>query len=189
MSELRFRRYRAADAEAVWTLHERAMADAGTDPSDIPGTDDLRSVETDYIEAGGEFLVGVGDTGTGEGAGTEGLETTDGTVVAMGGYVPTTDGRADERAVAGRSVAELHRMRVAPARQREGHGRALLAALEDRASAAGFERLLATTAARQTAAVRFYPAAGYEPAGSSTHGEYELRHFEKELAPARADQG
>ena len=173
---MRLRRYRDGDADAVWTLHERALADAGTDPADVPGTEDLRDVRAAYLEAGGEFLVGL----LSEAEAAEAVpRVADGALAAMGGFLPNEAGHDDERSVAG--AAELHRMRVAPAHQREGHGRRLLAALEERAREAGFERLLATTAARQRASTRFYPAEGYTETGRSTHGGYELLHFEKAL--------
>lgn len=183
MPEPRFRRYEPGDADAVWALHEWAMAGTGTDPADIPGTEDLRSVETAYREAGGAFLVGVldGDPATVTPAGSDRLPpaTADGTLVAMGGLVPNEAGHDDERSVAG--AAELHRMRVAPTHQRRGYGRQLLAELETSARELGFETLLATTARTQPAAVAFYPAAGYEQVGESTVAGYELVHFEKPL--------
>jgi len=175
--EMTLRQYDPRDESAVWTLHEWAMRAAGTDPDDVPGSDDLRHVEERYLD-GGEFLVGV----------VAGLDTDDdhdwpvtfdGRLVAMGGLLPSENGHADERTVAG--AAELHRMRVAPPTQGRGYGRELLAALETRAVELGYDRLLATTAERQTAATRFYPAAGYEAVDRSTHGEYELVHFEKGL--------
>ncbi|TQR22273.1 hypothetical protein C9J85_08780 [Haloferax sp. wsp5] len=45
-------------------------------------------------------------------------ETFDGGLAAMGGFLPNDVGHADERTVPG--AAELHRMRVAPSRQRRG---------------------------------------------------------------------
>jgi GNAT superfamily N-acetyltransferase len=183
MPEPRFRRYDPGDADAVWELHEWAMAGTATDPADIPGTDDLRAVERVYLDAGGEFLVGVldGDPAavTPTGSDRRPPATADGTLVAMGGLVPSEGGHDDERTVAG--AAELHRMRVAPTHQRRGYGRTLLNALEERARALGFERLLATTARTQPAAVSFYPAVGYEQVGESTVAGYELVHFEKVL--------
>jgi len=174
MADFRLRRYDPRDADAVWRLHERAMRAAGTDPADIPGTEDLRSVESAYLDAGGEFLVGVLDTG-------ETLpETFDGVAVAIGGFLPSEAGHEDERTVPG--AAQLHRMRVAPARQGEGYGRRLLATLETRAASAGFEVVIATTARRQRRATDFYRAAGYREVDRSTFGEYELLHFEKSLA-------
>jgi GNAT superfamily N-acetyltransferase len=173
---VRLRRYEPDDGAAVRRLHERALADAGTDPADVPGTEDLRAIEATYLAAGGEFLVGLVSDAE---AAPAVPRVADGALVAMGGYLPSEAGHDDERTVEG--AAELHRMRVAPAHQREGHGRRLLAALERRAREAGFERLLATTAARQRASTRFYPAEGYTETGRSTHGDYELVHFEKRL--------
>jgi len=191
-SPLRFRPYDPRDETAAWRLHERALRAAGTDPGDVPGADDLRRITDTYLEAGGAFLVGIDrdrrDPGDGpdataaDGVDTLAPPTFDGALVAMGGFVPAAAGRAEERDVAAAGVAELRRMRVAPARQREGHGSALLAELERRAREAGFERLLATTATRQRAATRFYPVRGYRETGRSIHGDYELVHFRKDLS-------
>ncbi len=173
---LELRPYDSRDAEAVWRLHELALRDAGTDPADVPGTDDLRDVETAYIDAGGAFLVG---TVPAAAAGAEVPAVHDGALVAMGGFLPAAAGYDDERTIEG--AAELHRMRVAPSCQRRGYGRRLLEALEAAAERAGFDPLLATTARRQAAAVEFYADEGYEVVGESTAGDYELVHFEKEL--------
>lgn len=182
-SNLRLRRYDDRDAAAVWELHELAMEPTATDPDDIPGTDDLRTIEGTYLDAGGEFLVGVlpdAETGaTAENRVGPAPGVHDGVLVAMGGVLPNEAGHDDERAVAG--AAELHRMRVAPASQREGYGRELLHALEEWAREAGFDPLLATTARTQPAAVEFYREEGYEAVGESTEAGYKLVHFEKSL--------
>lgn len=179
---LRIRRYEADDAEAVWDLNERTMADSPTDPADIPAMDDLRRIEQAYLSVGGEFLVGVlpGADAPTPGAGNDcALSVEDGVLVVMGGVLPGESGHEDERSAPG--AAELHRMRVAPGHQRRGFGRRLLDELESRASEAGFERLLATTAGRQRSAVHFYADAGYVRTGTSAYGEYELVHYEKRL--------
>ncbi|PSP20046.1 N-acetyltransferase [Halobacteriales archaeon QH_10_67_13] len=150
------------------------MEEAGTDPADLPGVNDLRAVKATYLDDG-DFVVGIAAEARRD---ERRLRTDDGVLVAMGGFLPSEAGHEDERAVAG--AAELHRMRVAPTRQGSGHGRVLLETLEKRA-AAGFDRLLATTAARQAAAVELYESAGYDRVGASAYGEYELRHFEKRL--------
>jgi GNAT superfamily N-acetyltransferase len=181
-SDLTLRAYDTRDAEAVWTLHEWALSDAGTDPADVPGTDDLRRIESAYLDTGGAFLVGVipADSPTdGTAFDRRPPETFDGRLVAMGGFVPTDSGRAEERSVGG--AVELHRMRVAPTHQRRGYGRVLLHALETEARDAGFGLVLATTATRQAAAVEFYPREGYRAVDRSSAGAYELVHFEKEL--------
>jgi ribosomal protein S18 acetylase RimI-like enzyme len=174
---LTLRSYDPRDAAAVRTLHEWALSDAGTDPADVPGTDDLRRIESAYLDAGGAFLVGVvpaASTAT-----DRPPATFDGLLVAMGGIVPTDSGRADERSVA--DAAELHRMRVAPTHQRRGYGRRLLAKLEERAAALGRDPVLATTAKRQSGAVALYRGAGYEAVGESREAGYDLVHFEKRL--------
>ncbi len=179
---IRFRRFEARDTDALQTLDALALRDAGTEPADVPGSDDLQTVGESYLDAGGEFLVGVlsGAAVNPPDKRQRRLpETTDGSLVAMGGFLPTEAGYEDERSVTG--AAELHRMRVAPTHQGRGYGRALLGELERRAREAGFDLLLVTTARRQHRAVRFYDAAGYDEVDRSEYGEYELVHFEKSI--------
>ena len=106
---LELREYDRRDADAVWRLHELAFRDLGTDPDDVPGTEDLRNVREAYLESGGGFLVG---TVPAAAAGPAVPRVHDGALVAMGGFLPGEAGHDDERTVAG--AAELHRMRVAP---------------------------------------------------------------------------
>lgn len=174
MSEITFRKYSPGDQPAVERLHEWAMKDAGTDPADVPGTDDVTQIEESYFDVGGKFLVGVHPDSY-----EELPPSRDGTVVAIGGYMPSEAGHEDERTVPG--AVELHRMRVAPPAQGNGYGRQLLAELESRAFDAGYTQLLATTAHRQRRALKLYPQAGYREVARSEMGEYELVHFEKEL--------
>jgi GNAT superfamily N-acetyltransferase len=183
MTDLHVRRHEAGDADAVRTLHEWAMGETDTDPGDVPGTEDLDSVEASYLDAGGEFLVGVLDgdpaTATPAGADRRPPAVADGTLVAMGGVLPSAAGHDEERRVEG--AAALHRMRVAPTHQGRGYGRAILDALEAAARERGFDVVLATTARTQPRAVAFYPAAGYDLVGESTAAGYELVHYEKRL--------
>jgi len=187
---LTLRSYDSRDDQAVWTLHEWAMRETGVDPSDVPGTDDLREIEASYPGVGGGFVIGVvGGVDPVEpqpegviDADTEQLKslaTHDGVLAIMGGYVPRQADRSDERDRLG--VAELHRMRVAPPYQRRGYGEALLTEIELQAASDGFTRLLATTSTRQTAALGFYSAHGYEQRATSTAGDYKLVQFEKQL--------
>jgi GNAT superfamily N-acetyltransferase len=177
-TDLRIREYDPRDTEALVHLHEWAMREAGTDPADIPDTDDLRNIEGVYVDSGGTFLVGVDASAAS--VADDRSETFDGSLVAMGGMVPSEASHSDERAAS--DAAALHRMRVAPPVQGEGYGRQILDRLEAAASARGFERVFVTTATRQSRAVAFYRTAGYVAVGTSTEADYELRHFEKRLA-------
>jgi ribosomal protein S18 acetylase RimI-like enzyme len=187
---LRLRQYDPRDSEAVVCLDGWALRDVGTDPDDIPGNEDVRAIASTYLDAGGEFLVGVlsgprqAVLGSDDSLDTpdaperpDRLRTFDGWLVAAGGFLPSTDGYEDERTVSG--AAELHRMRVAPPAQGRGYGWKLLDALESRAAAAGFDLLLATTARRQTAAVKLYRSAGYTEIERSRFEGYELVHFQR----------
>lgn len=188
-NELSLRTYDTRDDAAIWALHEWAIRETGVNPADVPGTADLRTVETSYLETGGTFVVGTvggeqpqddrSDVSGGSAHTVSDLATDDGLLVAMGGILPNQAGHSDERDRPG--AAELHRMRVAPTHQRRGYGEQILSELERRAAATGFGTLLATTSTRQAAALEFYPEQGYERTGTSTAGSYELVHFEKEL--------
>jgi len=60
-------------------------------------------------------------------------------------------------------VGELKRMYVRPSWRGQGVGRAVLAAVEARARALGYERLILETGTRQPEATGLYTAAGYTP--------------------------
>ena len=176
--DVQFRRFEPGDTDALLALDEWALREAGTDPEDVPGSDDLLSVSESYLDADGDFVLGtVPAVEVPDDADRTPPESGDGYIVAMGGYLPTEVGYEDERSVP--DAAELHRMRVAPTHQRRGYGRALLDELERRATAAGFDLLVATTAMRQESAVRFYRSNGYTEVDRSEYGEYDLVHFEK----------
>lgn len=130
---LTVRRYDPADSEAVQRVHERALRASPLESvADAPS---VVGVPEDYLDVGGEFLVGA----------------VDGTVVAVGGF-----SREDE------ATAELQRVRVDPDHQRNGYGERILTELEERARARGFERAVLDTDARLTAARQLYRKHGYE---------------------------
>lgn len=161
---IEIRPYRTTDAAAVWRVHERAFR-ASELPfvEDAPADDDLRNVEDHYAD--GRFLVGELDD----------------RVVATGAYRPTDDGTRDGdgtddgglddvRADGGRAV-EIRRMRVDPDHQRNGYGRSMLTALEDRARDEGFDVARLETTVLQAAARGLYESAGYEEVERRTvHG-------------------
>ncbi|QPV61809.1 GNAT family N-acetyltransferase [Halosimplex litoreum] len=154
----RLRRYEPRDRDVVWDLHRTALRAAGSNPEDVPDNDDIRDIEANYLDPGGEFLV---------------VES-DGEVVAIGGLAVEDEGIPDD-------AGELLRIAVDPDHQRTGHGDRVVAGLEDAARERGLDRVFLWTAQRQRSAVRFYRARGYEGTDHRTEGEYELIRFEKAL--------
>lgn len=143
MASLTIRRLDSGDAEAVWRVHEDAFrASPLTFVEDAPADDDLRSVESQYLDAGGVFLVG----------------TLAGEVVATGGYLPESE-----------DCVEIRRMRVDPDHQGNGYGRRVLERLEARAIEEGYARAVLETHERLSAARALYEDAGYETVGERSH--------------------
>jgi ribosomal protein S18 acetylase RimI-like enzyme len=152
--QIDIRRYREADHDAVWALHNLALNRVGAHGGNGAWDDDLHHVQEVYLDAGGEFLVG----------------TLAGRIVAMGGISRVDGGRA-----------KVRRMRVHPDVQRRGLGSAILRALEARAAELGYRTLFLDTTTRQTAAQAFYTGHGYREVGRDRYGEFELILYEKEL--------
>jgi GNAT superfamily N-acetyltransferase len=145
VTDLTIRRYQPGDAERLRALHEAAMRDADAYDPDVPD-DDLDAIEATYFDSGGEFLVG----------------TVGGDVVAMGALRPAADRTAPPFDTLRDPAAEVTRMRVDPDHQRQGFGRRLLAALEDRAREMGYRDLFLDTQAHQQAARCLYESSGFE---------------------------
>jgi len=154
MSNLVIRRYRDADHNAVWNVHNAALNAVDAHGGNGPWDDDLHAIPSAYLETGGEFLVGE----------------LDGRVVATGAIV-----RRDEAA------AEITRMRVHPDVWRRGFGRAMLLRLEARAAELGYRRLHLETTARQTAAQALYRTHGYREANRYRWRRFEVLVFKKNI--------
>jgi GNAT superfamily N-acetyltransferase len=146
------RRYEPADREAVRKLHDEALNDVGAHLGRGSWDSDLDAIESVYLRAGGEFLVGV-------------LE---GEVVAMGALRLDPDGRA-----------WITRMRVSPRLQGRGIGQTLLDRLHRRAAELGHRTLHLDTTVGQTAARRLYVRNGYREIGRGTVGPYECLYYER----------
>ncbi len=108
-----------------------------------------------YINAGGEFLVGV----MGE------------ALVAMGGFQPRSPGEV-----------EIMRMRVHPDWQGRGLGKTLLSALEKAAWEHGYREVCLETTVVQTVALAMYRRHGYLEVGRAQKGGLEVVQFRKALA-------
>lgn len=136
-------------------LHDEALYDVGAHLGEGPWDEDLDRIEEEYLHGGGEFLVG--EMG--------------GRVVAMGALKRDSS-----------EQAELKRMRVEPALQRQGMGRSMLAALEERAREIGYSALYLDTTVQQTGARRLYASNGYRETGRGRIGPFDCVFYEKELA-------
>jgi ribosomal protein S18 acetylase RimI-like enzyme len=146
-----FRRYQPADAESVLRLHERALRNDGAFTEGAPDAD-LRAPLEAYVEAGGEFLVG------------ERV----GAIVAMGAYRPAHEWIVDAVGDVAEPAAELKRMRVDPAHQRQGLGTAVLDRLEASAREDGYREFLLDTGVDQAGTRAFYEARGFTQVGVTT---------------------
>lgn len=144
-TELTIRRFRPSDEERVFELHEEALRDADAYAEGVPEPD-LDDVEAHYLDAGGEFLVGLADD----------------RIVAMGAFRPVEDRVAEAFDSLRRPTAELKRMRVAPSHQRRGFGQQIYDELERRAHASGFAELVLDVQAHQEGARRFYERNGFK---------------------------
>lgn len=155
-SDFTVRRYETVDAEDVQRLHEQWSWDVEHPESEHPNMhDDLDDIESTYLDAGGEFLVGFdGDR-----------------VVATGAFE-----RADDETVV------LKRIRVDPAYQREGYGTEILQALETSADEAGYVETTIDEMGLNTGAQAFLEAHGYEVTERNRHLGTELVSYRKPLA-------
>lgn len=171
-------RLRAYDGErdAVWAVHDRAFC-ASPVEFDPELDRHLRDIERTFRDPAA-FLVGVVDVPPDpDGRGPEGER-----VVAVGGVLPATADAASVRSSpvdADPGTAELRSLRVDPAFQGRGYGRRLVRALERRARAAGFERVVLDTNVRLTAARGLYESLGYEEAGRESLDGVALVYHER----------
>ena len=148
------RRYRASDHDAVWDLHNVALNEVGAHAGNGPWDDDLHRIEGEYLDAGGEFYVGIIDC----------------RLVAMGALRRLTDTRG-----------EICRMRVHPGLQRRGLGTRILSKLEERARELGFRTLTLDTTVGQVAAMGMYRKAGYEEVARGRKLGFDVVEFEKRI--------
>jgi GNAT superfamily N-acetyltransferase len=155
-SDFTVRRFEAGDADAVRALHDKWSWDVEHPESEHPNMyGDLDDIEGEYLENGGEFLVGLVEDH----------------VVATGAFQQLGD-----------DTAALRRIRVDPAYQREGYGTELLQALEAKADEAGYAETIIDEMGLNESAHQFLESHGYEVAGRDMHLGTELVSYRKALS-------
>lgn len=140
----------------MWELHNTALAAAGAQVGDGPWHEDLHHIREQYLEAGGDFLVGE----------------LQGRLVAMGGLMRSDPERA-----------KVRRMRVHPDFWRRGFGQAILERLETRAAELEYRSLWLDTTVGQAPARRLYEMNGYVETHRGRWRGFDLVHYEKAIAP------
>jgi len=149
MTTLAVRRARPADSERIRELNELAMAETPEWVAGAPDTD-LRDVRAHYLDAGGEFLVGV----------------CEGRIVATAAYEPLAGWMRAQFPASDRpsgSIVELSRMRVDPDCWGRGYGTRLYEALASRARGAGHHAFVLNTGVDNDRARGFYESLEFEP--------------------------
>jgi ribosomal protein S18 acetylase RimI-like enzyme len=151
---LTIRVYRDSDHETVVALNGYGLAAAGVSADADVYAGDLDDVATTYLSAGAVMLVGEADR----------------RVMAMGALRRVDD-----------STCEITRMRVAPEAQGRGYGKAILAALEERAHRFGYRYAVLLTGSDQHPAVDLYRASGYQVIATEQHGHLTGIRMSKRL--------
>jgi GNAT superfamily N-acetyltransferase len=152
--KMEFQRYYDGHQEALIRLHRSALAGVSHGYPQEEEESDIRSIASEYLSDGGEFLIGFVDN----------------QLVAMGGFRIVSEG-----------VAELRRMRIAPELQGRGIGSALLERLETLAHEKKVRRLILETAASRPKTLAFYRRHGYVQVGEGRYGIQATIAFEKVL--------
>lgn len=120
------------------------------------GRDETPVADDEFAPPGGAFVVVL----------------VDGTTIGCGGLRRHDD-----------DVVEIKRMYVRRSHRRNGHGRRLLDALEQRARALGYARVILETGTAQPEALALYASAGYTPIAPYGHHRCSPRSrcFAKDL--------
>jgi GNAT superfamily N-acetyltransferase len=155
ITNFRLVRYSPKYREVVLELHAEAMKELPAD-LELPENErfDLLNIETHYLQADGEFLIGL----------------LDGEPVAMGGYK-----RVDA------NTAELKRFRVKKELRGQGLGSLLLKEVERIAAKNGITRIILETAKFRPLTLKYYLKHGYVHCGDQHYGAIETVCFEKHL--------
>ncbi|WP_281888407.1 GNAT family N-acetyltransferase [Paenibacillus sp. YYML68] len=152
---MEIRSYSPLDHDEVWRVHLLVITEAGVEATHSH-YHDILNIPKNYLQAGGDFLVGVEESGV---------------VIAIGGLFMLESGQA-----------EIKRLRVHPDYQKRGYGQRLLSELEERARERGIARLKLDTLTSQYGAQGMFLKNGYEPKGSARIDGFDVLLYEKQLA-------
>ncbi|WP_175424266.1 GNAT family N-acetyltransferase [Haladaptatus sp. W1] len=159
------RRYRDADKNAVWRVHDRSLRDSAMRYSPEYNRY-LRHIPTEFLEREGEFLV-VTDNATAANATiVDRLHARTNGIAGIGGFQPLARSKADDSAIrrardADASTAHVRSVAVLPEVQSTGVGTVLMSALEKRAADRGFTQAVLSTPVELTDAHGFCESRGY----------------------------
>lgn len=167
---VRIRRFEAGDGPGVRRVNERALRAVEGFQYVEGGQPDLRDVPGVYLDGRGEFLVAEWVGVEGESLTGPGERVEPGAIVGCGGLRWWSE-----------TTAEVRRMRVSPALQGAGVGRATLETLESVARSRGAERCTLSTMRPLERARAFYERAGYAEIGREAFAWGEMRYFRKSL--------
>jgi GNAT superfamily N-acetyltransferase len=151
------RRYSTADHDHVWRVHLLVISEAGVEPTH-KHYNDIFHIEEQYIQSGGDFLVGTNYRGN---------------ILAMGGLKKLDD-----------MTAEIKRLRVHPDYQKKGFGQLLLNKLEQRAVNLGFTQIYLDALSNQYGAHKLFLKNGYIEKGPTVIDGFNVIVFEKSLSQA-----
>ncbi len=158
-NELKIRRFRLEDKEGVFNLHKKAYKELpGVDRGNGKFDNDFKDIESVYIRPGGDFFIG----------------TIDDKIIAMGGLKKLS-----------KDMAEIKRMRVDPAFQRNGFGQIILERLEKRARELDFSSIQLDTSVLQKSAQKFYEKNGYKEFKREIIVGLECIFYNKVLKPSK----
>jgi GNAT superfamily N-acetyltransferase len=152
--DLLIRQFQSGDEEAVRNLHWLALPNKTLLLNGPWDDDDLRNIRKEYLNNGGDFLVGFSGNN----------------LVCMGALRKVSE-----------SVGEIRLMRVHPDHQRKGFGQSILDRLEADASRIGYDVLRLDTNTKQCAAQYFYKKNGYKETRRAIISFMEVIFFEKRL--------
>ena len=153
--KLKIYRYKPLYKNAVRELHYLALEPTG---AMLPGgqwnDDDLNDIQKNYLESGGNFLVGIINK----------------KIVCMGAFRKISE-----------TTAEIKRMRVHPDYQRKGFGQLILNKLEEEARQFGYKELCLDTTTKQIPAQKLYEKNGYQEIRRTSYGGLEIIFYQKKI--------